>query len=717
MRDHQMMTFVGEKKGRNGKQGCSEEVTARNGGVAWIELAGANWILVKHEKTSKLAASFTNCVAVGGSSDTSHPTGKGGALFVTGTSTHATPISLNDQPLYHAHFEDNLAESGNDLFITSELFGSVPTSSLVSFGGGSFSYDHHVAIEGRSPEDSAKIGLLIPTPIVSVNGSVSELMTGKSGEDVPTCKWTSSFCATLGYGITHLTKKYSTGGQFFPQSIQFVHNLTFNETEVVVKDQDVSVVGTKAKTPAEATVARSEIVIVPSTTASSLFTIKESAKLSVSGLDLWPIAKCGLFCVESGGESLKLFDVGIVCSLEEEYSEPLTKSDGRPIELCTFNTTTSGTARLANALIQLVHPSGGAVPLADFTLSSVSFSDFETTSDPLVVADTDGKISVVGTTFTRCSCSSEIKGTLVRVKTSGLDTSITRNIWSESFSEDTEAGPHVNCGSSSVSCSSLESGVASSLKFSISRMSVSCACEMSSPFTVSSSFTIESQFKIDASSAVLLLSSLQIGIDCTCSSSGVFVASKGTLHLSSSRIRNVEFTHESEGSAIVLHTSAGFSTDSADILSGIWSNGTGSHLFVNSADLSQTAVNDTLLPFNSTLSLPTNSLLSEIEKKRFFGREGLEEWCLCICGMRTQVDQFTSTQLGKTIELWKSAAAVLLDCGISGKAEGRAEWTLTQSTGACLWIEGDGQLSIGKSSTSELVLSGISMKIGPMAEG
>ncbi|KAK2959818.1 hypothetical protein BLNAU_5307 [Blattamonas nauphoetae] len=624
MRDHQMMTFVGEKKGRNGKQGCSEEVTARNGGVAWIELAGANWILVKHEKTSKLAASFTNCVAVGGSSDTSHPTGKGGALFVTGTSTHATPISLNDQPLYHAHFEDNLAESGNDLFITSELFGSVPTSSLVSFGGGSFSYDHHVAIEGRSPEDSAKIGLLIPTPIVSVNGSVSELMTGKSGEDVPTCKWTSSFCATLGYGITHLTKKYSTGGQFFPQSIQFVHNLTFNETEVVVKDQDVSVVGTKAKTPAEATVARSEIVIVPSTTASSLFTIKESAKLSVSGLDLWPIAKCGLFCVESGGESLKLFDVGIVCSLEEEYSEPLTKSDGRPIELCTFNTTTSGTARLANALIQLVHPSGGAVPLADFTLSSVSFSDFETTSDPLVVADTDGKISVVGTTFTRCSCSSEIKGTLVRVKTSGLDTSITRNIWSESFSEDTEAGwiyrvdrsldssdelselslllflgvvpsgtvfvsdsvhssPHVNCGSSSVSCSSLESGVASSLKFSISRMSVSCACEMSSPFTASSSFTIESQFKIDASSAVLLLSSLQIGIDCTCSSSGVFVASKGTLHLSSSRIRNVEFTHESEGSAIVLHTSAGFSTDSADILSGIWSNGTGSHLFVNSA--------------------------------------------------------------------------------------------------------------------------------------
>ncbi|KAK2942102.1 hypothetical protein BLNAU_22974 [Blattamonas nauphoetae] len=226
-------------------------------------------------------------------------------------------------------------------------------------------------------------------------------MTGKSGEDTESCKWTSTFCVTLGYGIKHLTKKYSTG-ENFPQSIQFVWNMTYNEIEIVVNDQDVSVVGTKAKTPTQAEVLRTIVEIVPSTTASSLFTIKGNAKLSVSGLDLRPIAKCGLFCMESSGDSLKLSDLGIVCSLEAEYSQPLIKSNGRPIsiELCTFNTTTSGTARLAHPLVQLVPLSGGVVPSAVFTLSSVSFSDFETRSDPLVVADTDGTISVVGTTFT-----------------------------------------------------------------------------------------------------------------------------------------------------------------------------------------------------------------------------------------------------------------------------------------------------------------------------
>ncbi|KAK2942103.1 hypothetical protein BLNAU_22975 [Blattamonas nauphoetae] len=107
---------------------------APNGGVAWIELAGTNSILVKHEKTSTFASSFKNCVATGDSVDPANPTGKGGVLFVTGTSSHATPIRFNDSPTNHARFEDNLAGSGNDLFITSSLFESVPTASLrISF--------------------------------------------------------------------------------------------------------------------------------------------------------------------------------------------------------------------------------------------------------------------------------------------------------------------------------------------------------------------------------------------------------------------------------------------------------------------------------------------------------------------------------------------------------------------------------------------------------
>ncbi|KAK2948205.1 hypothetical protein BLNAU_16824 [Blattamonas nauphoetae] len=771
---------------------------APNGGVAWIELAGTNSILVKHEKTSTFASSFKNCVAIGDSVDPSNPTGKGGVLFVTGTSSHATPIRFNDSPTNHARFEDNLAGSGNDLFITSSLFESVPTGSLKSFGGGSFSLDDHVAIEGRLPSESAEIGLLIPSPVVSVNGSVDELMTGKSGEDTESCKWTSTFCATLGFGIKHLTKKYSTG-ELFPQSIQFIYNMTYNETAIIVNDQDVSVVGTKAKTPTQAEVLRTIVEIVPSTTASSLFTIKGNAKLSVSGLDLRPIAKCGLFCVESSGDSLKLSDLGIVCSLEAEYSQPLIKSNGRPIsiELCTFNTTTSGTARLAHPLVQLVPPSGGVVPSAAFTLSSVSFSDFQTRSDPLVVGNTDGTISVVGTTFTRCSCSSEIKGTLVRVKTSGLSTAITEDLWSGSFDASTEAGwfygqdrslvstnelPHPNCGSSRVGCSSFDSGVASSSKFSISTITLSRRCEMSRLFEASSSFTIESptspssitlkeesQFKISASSAVLLLSSLQMEIDSSCSSSPLFVASKGTLHLSSceigtdtktlippsvtvlmevlgegtlqlttSTIKNVEFTHASEGSAILLHTSATFSTNSVNVFSGIWSNGTGSHIFVNSADLSETAINETILPFNATLSPTADSLFSEIDKNRFFGKDGLDEWSLLYlwhphtsgtvhintagqdhpnCGTTqlpcSSIVESQSKLKGEQKLMNLDTKSVLSSELVSTMTE----WTLTQSSGGSLWIEGEGQLMILKSNPSKLTLSGISMEFGTLKEG
>ncbi|KAK2945272.1 hypothetical protein BLNAU_19773 [Blattamonas nauphoetae] len=647
---------------------------APNGGVAWIELAGTNSILVKHEKTSTFASSFKNCVAIGDSVDPSNPTGKGGVLFVTGTSSHATPIRFNDSPTNHARFEDNLAGSGNDLFITSSLFESVPTGSLKSFGGGSFSLDDHVAIEGRLPSESAEIGLLIPSPVVSVNGSVDELMTGKSGEDTESCKWTSTFCATLGFGIKHLTKKYSTG-ELFPQSIQFIYNMTYNETAIIVNDQDVSVVGTKAKTPTQAEVLRTIVEIVPSTTASSLFTIKGNAKLSVSGLDLRPIAKCGLFCVESSGDSLKLSDLGIVCSLEAEYSQPLIKSNGRPIsiELCTFNTTTSGTARLAHPLVQLVPPSGGVVPSAAFTLSSVSFSDFQTRSDPLVVGNTDGTISVVG---------DDVHEMLVLVRDQ-------RNAGS---SEDIRA----------EHCDHRRS------------LEWEARCI--------------SRREIGTDTKTLIPPSVTVLME---------VLGEGTLQLTTSTIKNVEFTHASEGSAILLHTSATFSTNSVNVFSGIWSNGTGSHIFVNSADLSETAINETILPFNATLSPTADSLFSEIDKNRFFGKDGLDEWSLLYlwhphtsgtvhintagqdhpnCGTTqlpcSSIVESQSKLKGEQKLMNLDTKSVLSSELVSTMTE----WTLTQSSGGSLWIEGEGQLMI-LSNPSKLTLSGISMEFGTLKEG
>ncbi|KAK2942101.1 hypothetical protein BLNAU_22973 [Blattamonas nauphoetae] len=258
-------------------------------------------------------------------------------------------------------------------------------------------------------------------------------------------------------------------------------------------------------------------------------------------------------------------------------------------------------------------------------------------------------------------------------------------------------------------------------------------------------------------------------IDSTCSSSPLFVASKGTLHLSSceigtdtktllppsvtvlmevlgegtlqlttSTIKNVEFTHASEGSAIVLHTSATFSTNSVDVFRGIWSNGTGSHIFVNSANISETAVNKTILPFNATLQPTSDSLFSETDKSRFFGREGSDEWSLLYLWHPHTSGSVHINTLGEDhpncgiahlpcssiVESQNKLKGEQKLMNLDTKSElsselvsSTTEWTLTQSSGGSVWIEGEGQLTISKGNPSKLTLSGITMKFGTLKEG
>ncbi|KAK2945526.1 hypothetical protein BLNAU_19550 [Blattamonas nauphoetae] len=795
---------------------------ARNGGAVAIELSGSKSILITHESTSAFATTFSECVAVGESSSGSNSLGRGGALFVSGTSTHSTPILFNSSSTNHARFEGNIADLGMDLFITSDLFNGKETDAIDSFGGGSMSADDHVAIEDRPSSDSEWIGLLIPTPKVSVNGSITEIMTGLSGQDVESCKWTSTFCATLGYGMKHLTKKYSTG-ELFPQSIQFVWNMTYDETGVVVNDQDVSVSGTTTKNAKTAEVLRTIVEIVESTTASSLFTIKNHSKLSVSGLDLRAIGKCGLFDLEADGDCLIVSDVGVVCSDGTEYWKALIKSSGRPVSIdsCTFNTSNGGPATLTHPLIQLVSPSTDVVPLAAITLRSVRISSFRSTR-MIVEIDTDGPISVLNTLFSSCSSSSEMNGKVIHVKTSNLDKSITKERWSGSVVEGVEASwfygqdrslastsglfelslllmlgdgpsdtvlvssnahssPHINCGSSALPCSTFEASLRSSTNHSIHSIVIAQPSLLELRFVTESSLTIQSQtgkqvlalqtlaqFGVDDDSTVLLLSSLEMPIDPTCSSSPVFLVSNGELHLSSSQIstnslallhsdvitlikvlnagtlqltdssiQNIQFTNPKQGTTIFLENDARIVKDSSSIFSAISSNGTGSLLFVCSDNLSQTATTSPLLDFNSTIPLPTNTLFSETEKNRFFGREGSDEWSLLYfwhphtsgsvhintagqdhpnCGTKplpcSSIVESQSKLKGEQKSMNLDTKSTLSSELVSTTTE----WTLTQSSGCCLWFEGEGQLKISKSTPSKLTLSEITMEFGTLKE-
>ncbi|KAK2944430.1 hypothetical protein BLNAU_20634 [Blattamonas nauphoetae] len=565
-----------------------EHCTARNGGALFVELDGSKYVRVTHAKSSKFSTTFQNCSAVGGG-DRLSPQGKGGALFVTGRSTSSMPIRFFSTDTNDARFEQNTALLGQDLFVGSTLFSSVETSKLSEFGGGSLSADDHVVIEGRPEADKSVIGLLIPTPSISVNGSVKEVMSGVSGNDSVDCKWTSSFCATLAYGIQFLKTTYPNG-DLFPQSIKFVWNMSYFEKDVVVSEQDVAVSGTAGKKVEAGQTLRTIVEVNKTITSPFLFTIKKLALFSISDLDILTSVEVGLFVLEESGGRLGLSKVGIVCSLGGPHSQPLIKSEGRPvvIESSTFNTSSSSLASFSHPIIQLISTSTPSS--ASITLSSVSFSSLQTTSSALVEIDTDGVISVLSTSFSSCSCSSDRKGEHVFVRTSNPELSITRTLWKGSFSLSTppnafyvedrgrtssdewfslplllfliapagtvfvdssvHSSTHTNCGSSSLACSSLDSAFVSATTHTLSEVSLKIASSVSTRHAITSNLAIHpaasspivvnlkaaTQFVVDFSSSTLSLTSIHFSIDSTCSASPLFIVSSGELLLSFCRI-------------------------------------------------------------------------------------------------------------------------------------------------------------------------------------
>ncbi|KAK2950528.1 hypothetical protein BLNAU_14522 [Blattamonas nauphoetae] len=183
---------------------------------------------------------------------------------------------------------------------------------------------------------------------------------------------------------------------------------------------------------------------------------------------------------------------------------------------------------------------------------------------------------------------------------------------------------------------------------------------------------------------------------------------------------------------------ATFVTDSSSIFSTISSNGTGSLIFVCSDNLSQSATTSPLLAFKSTIPLPTNTLFSEIDKNRVFGREGSEEWSLLYfwhphtsgsvhintagqehpnCGTEhlpcSSIVESQKKLKGDQKSMNLDTKSVLSSELVSTTME----WTLTQSSGGSLWIEGEGQLTISKSNPSKLTLSEITMKFETLTEG
>ncbi|KAK2958991.1 hypothetical protein BLNAU_6007 [Blattamonas nauphoetae] len=420
--------------------------SARNGGVVFIELDSAHYVQAYFGSMSPV--SFRDCRATATDED-GMLVGKGGAIYVKGTSTAARPIQFNTSSMNHARFENNTAAWGKDVFIESTLFEGKTVDEIPVFGGGSLSSMYRVVIEGRTDETEMEdIHHLIPSPSISVNGSYDLPNGQKSGTDDENCKWVGTHCATLAFGVTHLKQKYQNGTHF-PLQISFVWNMTYTEKAVHVTNQDITVLGTKARYPTNAELLRSTLEVDQSVNEGSfVFTIDDTALLTMTNLNIRAIAQCGLFDVKDDAECLTLNDVAVICTDAEGYRHPLIKSTHSPVFIrnCIFNTTETS---LGPAVVGVSLISFSSTEHA-LSVESSRFKSFSVSGPALLAITTEQPISFVSVVFEDVTQTVVGKARFVHVTSSSLGTAVTPSRWS-SFSPTQPLLDFVGCDNSLAS--------------------------------------------------------------------------------------------------------------------------------------------------------------------------------------------------------------------------------------------------------------------------
>ncbi|KAK2946950.1 hypothetical protein BLNAU_18108 [Blattamonas nauphoetae] len=578
---------------------CFEKCSARNGGALAIEVSNSATATITHAATSTFATTFTNCRAIGESGTVETPTGKGGAIFVNGSTTNSNPLKFSTTTSNDARFENNFGGEGNDVFVTSSVFFGKTLSQISSFGGGSHSLNFRVIVEGLGIDENEQDEIqnkLLPSPKVSVNGSELDLYGNPSGKDDITCKWTSTFCATLGYGIKFLTQK-ALDGSAIPETIQFLHNTTYTEKSVEVSDQDVTVTGTSAKSPTQADILRSLVEIDGTMTAGSfLFEIHNQAKLKVTNLDMKSKAGCGVFELLGDGKGLELSNLAVISKDDVTHSCSLVKTSSGPVVISqsTFNTT-RGSTNPAIFTTPLVAISADTESLS---LVSTTFSKLQARMSPLLDLSTEGTITFDSVSFADSSRSdSNSNDTLVLVRSPCLSHTVTPLLWPnfntastpllQFLAQDTslqsddpffessllfylllpaaeihaglangEESAHPNCGSARLRCSSLDSAFRSAFARLISTVLVDDSLTFEEHFSVSAAIMMKSSsstvqtvtqasdgwIDIDGAAASLDLKSLSFVLSSSSKALCLFSVPQGTLSLTSCAIGKIGST-------------------------------------------------------------------------------------------------------------------------------------------------------------------------------
>ncbi|KAK2957992.1 hypothetical protein BLNAU_7168 [Blattamonas nauphoetae] len=477
-------------------QGTIANCTALNGGVFYTELSGTSYLQVRHAAGS-FTETFFNNTAVG-SGTMENPEGKGGVFYVKGTTTHAKPFDFNSNAFDPARFELNRAGNGTDLYLEKKIAAHPTVAGDAILSGSSLSPQYRVVIEGLEFEDELKLDAInykLRSPEISVNGSYN-------GRDTQDCKWTSSYCKTLGYGITFLHEQYQNKS-YIPSVIRFAYNETYTEKAVQISKQIVTVAGETTKNQAISEVTRSLIKIDPDIKEGAvLITVRDQGAMTMTNLDMIPLEKCSLISLESDGEWVVLDNVGIMATSTNTYQYSLIKTTAKPITIknTLFNTSLADQAIFAQPLLSLLTNAEAEILLNNVTFKNLKMAEKtdKIPVTPIIKIESNGAISFTDTTFDECEYSST-DNEKIFIAGSRLHTQIKAAQWKNSFLPTqlrpelmgtdeslgtdhewytgslmyylvppvtrilldtgvTETSTHPNCGSSRFTCSSLDSG-------------------------------------------------------------------------------------------------------------------------------------------------------------------------------------------------------------------------------------------------------------------
>ncbi|KAK2944993.1 hypothetical protein BLNAU_20070 [Blattamonas nauphoetae] len=542
--------------------------SAKRGGVFFIDFGNDSPSSV----ISKNTVCYTNNTAHD-EDESGVDSGKGGAIFVTGTTTSVKPLALSG-----SYFEGNTATFGNDVFVEEEVLGETGPDLLSECGGESYSRFPHLEIENHDGDDELlAISDYLPFPTVRISSI---------GSDAQTCKWSKVDCKTLVYALPFLQSEYSDGRPFQRKCVQVYDAMTTEPIEF--QRHDVLYLSSSSDSnyvfslPLSAAHNDKEAVVFTITGESRLTAVRIRFLLKSLHQVVKVTSKEGRLAMQ---HCVVLSESGTTTSTSPIWCV------GSSLVLNTVSFSPTLTTSIATLSVPLVHftptPSvkgelrNGTCDITGCTLTNLTFS--KTT---LFEIETSGRVSFVLQSITRVTTDLE-QGKYISLKGRSFKQQIQPSLWHSNpttsdlpfyvgedvsmdqkdkwrnnslvywlmspkeevkIGSDDNAVDHPNCGSSTFQCTTLDSAFKSGGLNDLSTLTLSTSTSLSTKLSVTSLWVIKSSssatkqgikfdqngsIEVASSEANLSFASIIFTVAETCQSATLFVVEEGELSFSS----------------------------------------------------------------------------------------------------------------------------------------------------------------------------------------